>query len=130
MLAPPTGFKSLLRPLPPGVTITPRLAGSPDIIVAFVKSVTVLEGGFARWKRALPAAGALWVCWPKKSSGLKTDLDENVIRDLCLANGLVDVKVCAIDATWSGLKCVYRLADRARVKKPRVLRARGSGIDR
>jgi hypothetical protein len=58
------------------------------------------------------AAGALWVAWPKRASGLTTDLDENVVRDFALAHGRVDVKVCAIDEVWSGLKHVIRKADR------------------
>jgi hypothetical protein len=60
----------------------------------------------------LATAGRLWVCWPKKSSGVPTDLTENEVRELGLAGGLVDVKVCAVDATWSGLAFVRRLADR------------------
>ena len=56
--------------------------------------------------------GALWICWPKRSSGVPTDLSENAIRDHAMDNGLVDVKVCAVDRTWSGLKLVYRLVDR------------------
>lgn len=82
------------------------------MIVAFVRDQKALERGFARWKRALARDGALWIGWPKRTSGMRSDVDENIIRDRCLALGLVDVKVCAIDATWSGLKCVYRLADR------------------
>jgi hypothetical protein len=58
------------------------------------------------------SAGALWIAWPKRSSGVRTDLNENAIRDYALAHGRVDVKVCAIDETWSGLKHVIRLADR------------------
>ena len=73
-----------------------------------------LERDFTRWKNALTPDGALWVCWPKRASGVATDVDENVIRKVCLERGLVDVKVCAIDKTWSGLKCVYRLKDRLR----------------
>ena len=62
--------------------------------------------------KALAPAGMLWISWPKKSSGVATDLTENLIRDTGLALGLVDVKVCAVDETWSGLRFVYRLSDR------------------
>jgi hypothetical protein len=58
----------------------------------------------------------LWISWPKKSSGVETDLNENIVRDIGLAAGLVDVKVCAVDEIWSGLKFVYRLRDRAKLK--------------
>jgi hypothetical protein len=69
----------------------------------------------ARWPALVPrlrTAGRLWVCWPKKSSGVATDLGENAVREFGLAHGLVDVKVCAVDATWSGLAFVRRLRDR------------------
>jgi DUF3052 family protein len=62
--------------------------------------------------KALSKDGALWISWPKGSSGVSTDVNENVVREVALANGLVDVKVCAVDETWSGLKLVYRIRDR------------------
>jgi hypothetical protein len=74
--------------------------------------MAILARGFPRWKRSLARDGALWICWRKRASGSATDVGENEVRDLALELGLVDVKICAIDATWSGLKCVYRLADR------------------
>ena len=64
------------------------------------------------WRRRCEPAGGLWIAWPKRSSGVATDLDENVVREIGLAGGLVDNKVCAIDATWSGLRFVWRLRDR------------------
>ena len=64
------------------------------------------------WRRRCSPAGGLWVAWPKRSSGVSTDLDENLVREIGLAEGLVDNKVCAIDATWSGLRFVWRLRDR------------------
>ena len=63
-------------------------------------------------RRSLQPAGGLWIAWPKRSSGVATDLDENLVREIGLAEGLVDNKVCAIDATWSGLRFVWRLRDR------------------
>jgi hypothetical protein len=87
-------------------------AGPYDVVLLFAPDAARLH---ARWPALVPrltTAGRLWVCWPKKSSGVPTDLTENVVRDFGLAQGLVDVKVCAIDATWSGLAFVRRLADR------------------
>jgi len=81
-------------------------------VLLFSDSRAKLTKAFAQWSRLLAPAGALWVAWPKKSSGVATDLTENIVRDIGLAAGLVDVKVCAIDNMWSGLKFVYRLKDR------------------
>ncbi len=75
--------------------------------------IRALERDLKRVVGKLPDTGAIWVAWPKKTSGVATDLSENVIRDIGLALGVVDVKVCAIDATWSGLKFVRRRRDRA-----------------
>jgi hypothetical protein len=90
-----------------------RPGGQPyDVVLLFAPDAARLH---ARWPALVPrvtTAGRLWVCWPKKSSGVPTDLTENVVRDFGLANGLVDVKVCAIDATWSGLAFVRRVTDR------------------
>jgi hypothetical protein len=87
-------------------------ASSYDVIVAFCPDRKRLLTRFATNAARLTAAGALWVAWPKRSSGVATDLDENVVRDVGLGEGLVDVKVIAIDSTWSGLKFVRRLRDR------------------
>lgn len=83
-----------------------------DFAMAFVKSRADLENEFERVARSLTPAGMFWVSWPKKSSGVATDLDENVVRQIGLAAGLVDVKVCAVTEIWSGLKFVRRLRDR------------------
>ena len=110
----PAGFKRTLGTLPPGVRLAGRLAGGAPMIIAFATKHARLLRSFGRWKRALARDGSLWICWPKRSSGAPTDLDENKVRDCGLDGGLVDVKACAVDATWSGLKFVYRLADRGR----------------
>jgi hypothetical protein len=86
--------------------------GRADVIVFFTRSRRELERRFAALARAIEPNGGLWVAWPKRSSGVATDLDENVVRDVALAAGLVDNKVCAIDEVWSGLRLVYRLRDR------------------
>jgi hypothetical protein len=78
----------------------------------FAKSGSELKKEFPRIAKALAPAGMLWVSWPKKSSGVATDLDENIIREIGLAAGLVDVKVCAVTEVWSGLKFVRRVKDR------------------
>ena len=83
-----------------------------DVVLAFAPDRRALVTRFAPASRRLTPAGGLWVGWPKRSSGVPTDLDENVVREHGLAAGLVDNKVCAIDATWSGLRFVVRLRDR------------------
>lgn len=83
-----------------------------DFTMLFAKSRPTLEKAFKRLSSRLAPAGMLWVCWPKKSSGVATDLDENVVREIGLDMGLVDVKVCAVTGVWSGLKFVRRLKDR------------------
>lgn len=83
-----------------------------DFAIVFTKSSAELGKEFKRLTKRLAPAGMLWVSWPKKSSGVATDLDENVVREIGLAAGLVDVKVCAVNEVWSGLKFVRRLKDR------------------
>jgi hypothetical protein len=109
--AAPPGFA--LDEVPPGAVVHTRAAGSSyDVIVAFSPDRRRLTSRFAALAARLTSAGALWVAWPKRASGVDTDLDENVVRDVGLAEGLVDVKVAAIDETWSGLKFVRRVRDR------------------
>lgn len=108
----PDHYDQLLGPLPEGAMLKAKLAGSLDFIHLFVKEQAVFEKEFLRAQKVLKKDGMLWVSWPKKASKVATDLDENIIRDFGLANGLVDVKVCAVDEVWSGLKFVFRLKDR------------------
>jgi Protein of unknown function (DUF3052) len=86
--------------------------GAVDFVLLFAKSQTELKKSFERWAKRLAPAGMLWVSWPKKSSGVTSDLTENDVREIGLAAGLVDVKVCAVSEVWSGLKFVRRLKDR------------------
>jgi hypothetical protein len=86
--------------------------GSLDFAMLFSSSRVQLEKEFVRIERLLTPAGMLWVSWPKKSSGVKTDVDENIVREIGLRAGLVDVKVCAVTEIWSGLKFVRRVKDR------------------
>jgi len=108
----PDDYHAELKPLKDAMDLKLRLKGPLDFVHFFTTSKTELEQRLPILKQELDFAGGLWISWPKKSSGVPTDLTENVIRELAIACGLVDVKVCAIDDTWSGLKLVYRLKDR------------------
>ena len=108
----PPQYEELVAPLPVGTTITEALFKDSAFIHFFVTEKSVLEKRFAKLKKHLKEDGILWISWPKGSSKIPTDLNENSIRDIGLAHGLVDVKVCDVDEDWSGLKFVYRLVDR------------------
>ena len=112
VLRAPDGFEATLGELPDGVRLRTRARGPLDVIVSFTDNARDLRRRFAALAGALDPAGGLWIAWPKRASGVATDLDENVVREVGLAAGLVDNKVCAIDETWSGLRFVIRLADR------------------
>lgn len=107
----PDGFA--LEPLPDAVT--PHRRAGPrvcyDLILAFAPNLAALTAAFPVLRDRTETAGSLWIAWPKKASGVPTDLDENRVREVG-AEGMVDVKVAAVDDTWSGLKFVRRLADR------------------
>ena len=111
----PPGYRNDLD-LPPDVTINSRSNKSLDFAQLFVKSAKELKTEFSRYAERLNASGMLWVSWPKKSSGVPTDLSDNVVREIGLTAGLVDIKVCAVDEVWSGLKFVHRVKDRVKVK--------------
>jgi hypothetical protein len=111
-LDPPPGYAMTLGPLPEGVVAAKTLRGTFDFIQFFTAKRAELERRFAALAGALAPDGMLWISWPKKASGVATDVTENVVREIALAGGLVDVKVCAVDDTWSGLKLVRRLKDR------------------
>jgi hypothetical protein len=108
----PEGFRRLLGPLPEGAELRSRTRGPLDVIVFFTKSSAELRRRLPALRRAMDPAAGLWVAWPKRASGVETDLTEDIARDLGYANTLVDNKVCAIDETWSGLRLVIRLQDR------------------
>jgi len=109
---PPRGFRATLGKLPPGVLVATQPRGTLPFIHLFVVSRAVLESRLPALLRSLEPAGVLWISWPKKASGVATDITEDVIRTVALPTGLVDVKVAAIDDVWSGLKLVRRLKDR------------------
>ncbi len=107
--APPETL-ALLDPLPDDVRVrtTLRSDTTADVILAFVTQRSALDRLVRRAGAVVFPAGGLWVCWPKRSSGVPTDITEDVLRDVILPSGLVDNKVCAIDATWSALRFVWR----------------------
>ena len=102
----PEGFA--IDDVPAGVEISRRLGGSKDLVVAFVTRRAQLERRLDALRRAIAPDGMVWVAWPKRASGVETDMTEDVVRDVALPVGLVDTKVCAIDETWSGLRLVIR----------------------
>jgi hypothetical protein len=110
----PEDFVQRLGALPEGVMLGDAARGTSalDVIVCFVGSLAELQRRLPRARKRLDPNGGLWLCWPKKASGIKTDVSENEIRNLALALGLVDNKVCAIDDVWSGLRLVVRVRDR------------------
>lgn len=108
----PEDFQSALGQLPDKADLLRRLTNSLDIILFFVLTERALSQDFARLAEKLVTNGMIWVAWPKKTSGVKTDLSLGPVQRLGLDAGLVDVKICAIDETWSALKFVYRLKDR------------------
>lgn len=108
----PKNFASELRPLPANVRFVSRAAKAVDLILLFAKSESALITVFAKLAAKIAPDGTLWIAWPKKGSGVPTDLSFNNVQQIGLDAGLVDVKICAIDDIWSGLKFVYRLRDR------------------
>jgi hypothetical protein len=108
----PPEFATALGELPEGVRVKRRAAAPLDVLVAFFVDGAELDARLRALSRTIFPDGGLWIAWPKRSSGVATDLTEDVVRDLGLALGLVDNKVCAIDETWSGLRLVHRLRDR------------------
>jgi hypothetical protein len=110
----PENFASNLN-LPEDVVISSTPRSHLDFAILFVKSATQLQQKFSHLSTKLKPNGMLWVAWPKKSSGVVTDLTFNNVQAIGLAAGLVDTKICAVDDVWSGLKFVFRLRDRARL---------------
>jgi hypothetical protein len=108
----PNAYWDWVSPLPENVVVVKQARDDLDFIHVFVLSMKEFESQFLIMKKVLKKDGIFWISWPKKSSKIETDLDENKIRDFGLANGLVDVKVCVVDEVWSGLKFVYRIKDR------------------
>ena len=104
----PAGYEDLLSPLPEDVEISTTRDGPVDLWHLFSTSRLELEGRLPVCLQEIVAGGTIWVSWPKKASGVRSEITEDTIREVALPLGLVDVKVCAVDETWSGLKLVVR----------------------
>lgn len=104
----PDDYKTWLEPLPDGVTFTKRESKSTDLVHLFTKDRAELEKRLTRLRNSLRDDAAVWVSWPKKTSKVPTDITEDVIREVALPLGFVDIKVCAVSEIWSGLKVVVR----------------------
>ena len=111
----PDGYVKTLE-LPPAVIVNSRSKKPLDFVQLFVRTKRELEHKFPQYSAKLNPSAMFWISWPKKSSGVATDLTEDVIRAIGIANGMVDVKVCAVDDIWSGLKFVFRLKDRPKLR--------------
>lgn len=110
----PPHYAELLGELPQGAAITARMPARPAFVHLFVREREELAERLSALRDELDDAGTIWVSWPKKSAKVPTDVTEDVIREVALPLGFVDVKVCAVDATWSGLKLVIRRENRAK----------------
>ena len=109
----PESYWDWLSPLPAGASVKSKAGiGQLDFIHLFVKQRKAFEKEVLQFSKALKSNGMLWISWPKKASGVATDLNENIIREFALKNGLVDIKVCAVDEVWSGLKLVIPIKNR------------------
>lgn len=106
----PADYLKLLGELPPGVKQIKK--GNPDLIHLFTKSRKELKSDLSKFLKIMEQDGMIWVSWPKKAAKIETDITEDVIREVALPMGLVDIKVCAVDDTWSGLKLVIRKENR------------------
>lgn len=104
----PKGYRELLEPLPPSVKFVKKLDASTAVVHVFSSKKSELARALASYRRAIDSEAMVWVSWPKKAAKVPTDITEDVVRDVALPLGFVDVKVCAIDDVWSGLKLVVR----------------------
>jgi hypothetical protein len=108
----PTNYRRLLGTIPEGVTFSDRLKPDSSLVHIFIKKRSELANSLPILRKKITDTGTVWVSWPKKSSGVATDVTEDVVRAVALPLGFVDVKVCTIDETWSGLKLMVRRENR------------------
>jgi hypothetical protein len=108
----PKDYRRLMAPLPDGARIAPAARGRADIVHHFAKRKDALAKSLRGYRASLAPEVPVWVSWPKKASGVETDITEDTVRSLALPLGFVDVKVCAVTELWSGLKLVVRRAER------------------
>ena len=106
----PSSYRSLLAPLPEGVKFITKAGATTDVLHLFVKERAALAAALSRYRKIIKPDASIWISWPKKASKVTTDITEDGIREVALPLGLVDIKVCAIDDVWSGLKLVIRKA--------------------
>lgn len=109
----PSAYRKWLAPLPEKVSFSDKAEKGATFVHLFVSERKILEKELKRLRTTIADTGVVWVSWPKKSSGVKTDVTEDVIRDVALPLGLIDIKVCAVDETWSGLKLMIRREQRS-----------------
>jgi hypothetical protein len=109
-LGAPADYRKLLQPLPEDVVFEKRLSAATGVVHLFATQAAELRRELPRLRERMPKDAAVWVSWPKKAAKRPTDITENVIREIALPLGLVDVKVCAVSEVWSGLKLVLRKA--------------------
>jgi hypothetical protein len=112
----PPGIDATLGALPAGVAVRRGARGAADVAICFVTRRAALDRRIGALGRLIAPDGGLWIAWPKRASGVATDVTEDVVREVALPLGLVDNKVCAIDATWSGLRLVWRRERRAALR--------------
>ena len=125
--APPENYWQLLAPLPASVTTVPRIDARTDLLHLFATRRATLATLLERARAAMRDDAVIWVSWPKRAAAVATDITEDVVRELALPLGLVDIKVCAVDETWSGLKLMLRRRERvAPAAQPRAARRRPS----
>jgi hypothetical protein len=108
----PKDYQELVKPLPDGVRFVARMGKETDVVHVFATERSKLEKAIAATRAKLKPEGVIWASWPKKSSKVATNITEDTIREIALPMGLVDVKVCAVDDVWSGLKLVIRRENR------------------
>jgi hypothetical protein len=108
----PSDYRKIVGEWPEGASIVARAAAPLDVVHVFAAEAEGLAAKLTRYRKLVAPDGMIWVSWPKKASGVATDLSDVVVRDLALPLGLVDIKVCAIDETWSGLKFVIQKRQR------------------
>jgi Protein of unknown function (DUF3052) len=114
----PANYAELIAPLPPGVQSVSRMSTTTDLAHVFATQRAQLATALSSARRAMRSDAVIWVSWPKKSSGVPSEISEDTVRELALPLGLVDIKVCAVDETWSGLKLMLRKSER-RARQPR-----------
>ena len=125
LISAPNGFEDGLEGLPDGVRLRHRAGGKPDVVVLFTVRARDLERRFPGLADSVWPDGGLWIAWPKRSSGVATDLDDNRLRDIGLPLGVVDNKICAVDDVWTAVRFVWRQENRSAADAP----SRRRGLD-